>query len=210
MLKRTYNNSLYKKYVDGQNTVSKYKRQHSLKYDYSTVFDNITFDSNIVDIGCRDGQFVKYLHTKGYRNSYGVDIGESGINNAIESYGKDWTQKYLKLQDIQQEFPFEFKCDFINLSHTLEHFVYPEKAMTNIISHLNPGKYIFIAIPSDLPDSGGDMNKLPKGSDYHWTFFRDESAIKQFLAQFGLDILSISRHREHVIGEWRVLCKKKL
>ena len=173
MIKRDYNDTLYKKYTDGQNLVSKYKQQHSLRYNYDDIYKKLDKNSSyIVDIGCRDGQYVKHLETLGFKNCYGVDIGVSGIKNAISKYGKTWVDKHIKLQDIQEKFPFDFNCDFINLSHTLEHFVYPEKAMNNIISHLNTNGYMWIVVPSDLPDSGGTISSLKKGSDYHWVFLQ--------------------------------------
>lgn len=212
MLRRDYDDSLYKKYVDGQNIVSKFKRQHSLRYDYSEIFSNISMDSHIVDIGCRDAQFVKHLQDLGYKNSYGVDVGKSGIDNAIKTYGKEWSDKHLCLKDIQNGFPFDFNCDFINISHTLEHFVYPEKAMNNMIDHLNDNGYMWIVVPSDLPDTGGKISTLPKGSNYHWIFFENKKGITDFIEGFkGLKVLSIEHHRpkKEKVGEWQVLCRKE-
>ena len=33
-------------------------------------------DSYILDIGCRRGKGVKYFLDKGYKNTYGIDIGD--------------------------------------------------------------------------------------------------------------------------------------
>lgn len=217
MIKREYNDSLYKKYKEGQNLVSKYKEQHSLRYDYNEIYKHLDKDNSfIVDVGCRDGGYVKHLQKLGYKNSYGIDIGVSGINKAKSDFGEDWVNKYLKLQDVQEKFPFDFSCDFVNLSHTLEHFVFPEKAMNNIVSHLKDDGFMWIVVPSDLPDCGGKLSTLEKGSDYHWIFFTDEKSIEDFLSTVGLTTLSIKHiyakgkdNKKSKIGEWQVLCQKK-
>ena len=215
MQRREYDESLYKGYVEGQNIVSKYtsKGQHSLRFDYSTIFSNIPSgkDATIVDVGCRDGKFVKHLHDLGYENSYGMDIGEAGKTACEKNYGQEWTDKHFRLGDVQSEFPYDLQCDFINLSHTLEHFYAPEKAMKNILEHLVEGGYLFIAVPTDLKDCGGSMDNLEKGSDYHWIFFENDEGVKEFLENLGLEIISIKHEKGKNIkvGEWQVICKKK-
>ena len=83
-----------------------------------------------------------------------------------------------------------------------------------MMDHLNEGGHMFIAVPSDLKDAGGKMQKLPPGSEYHWVFFKTQQALENFLEDAGLKILSIKhiypkiKGRQMVIGEWQVICQK--
>lgn len=212
-MKYRNNTDNYNVYVEKQNFVSKYKGQHSLRFDYNIVFNNLSSSVNTLDIGCRDARFVKYLQTK-YPQSYGMDIGIGGYDISKQLHGKEWTEKYIKLGDVQKYIPFEQTFDFINFSHTLEHCYDPDTAMNNVLQKLNQHGYLFIAIPSDLPDSGGDIKKLDKGSDYHMVFWESDDDVKKYFNKFNLEILSMIKNyiygnEKKKIGEWQILMKKK-
>jgi SAM-dependent methyltransferase len=205
-------NDNYDTYVSKQNFVSKYKGQHSLRFDYESVFSELNTDSYLLDVGCRDARFVKHLQ-KRFKNSYGMDIGEGGYNLSVNLHTKEWTQKYIKLEDVQKNIPFDHTFDFINFSHTLEHCYKPDTAMENVLNKLKDGGYLFIAIPSDLPDSGGLLNKLEKGSDYHMVFWESDEDVRKYFAKFNLELLSIKHNYKYgnqtkKIGEWQVFLKK--
>lgn len=213
MKKREFEKSKYDEYVKGQNHVSSLKRnEHSLRFDYSSIVNNIPQGVNVLDVGCRSGQFVKKMQNLGF-NAFGVDIGKGAEQNCINRHGKEWTQKYFKISDVQKNIPYDMKFHFINVSHTLEHFYDTDAAMKNIMDKLVDKGYVFIVVPSDLLDAGNDMKRLDKGSNYHWVFWESEEDVKNYLNKFGLNILSTKHNYNYngkrgKVGEWQFVCRK--
>lgn len=209
---RKYNNC-YDKYKEGQVVVSNVKScgNHSFRFNYKEILDKISVDSYIVDVGCRDGKFVKHIQDLGYKNTHGLDIGRE---SCLREHSKEWCDKYIQTADIQLKYPFEFKCDFINLSHTLEHFVEPDPAMVNLTSNLTDNGYMLIVVPSEIKDYPN--KRIEDHNKYHWIFFEDEDDIVDYLSQFGLNVLSIKHQYEKLkngqnrdIGEWVIIAQKK-
>ena len=201
--------SKYDDYVNGQNFVAKYPGQHSLEYDFSIILEKLNKDSYILDIGCRGGETVKKLQDLGYKNSYGTDIGGEAEKKCIQNFGKDWTDKYFKIGDIQSGIGFPHKFDFIIFSHTLEHCKKPVKAMRNIFHSLNKDGCLFIAIPTDWEDaqsqghSKEEMMFKDPTTFFHWIFWESLEDITDFCESCGFDILKTKNNQtdghEHLL-----------
>ena len=65
----------------------------------------LTKDSYILDIGCRRGKGVKYFIDKGYKNTYGIDIGDE----MVKIYGND----NFKSVDMHESLGFNFKLPIV-------------------------------------------------------------------------------------------------
>ena len=96
-------------------------------------------DSYILDIGCRRGKGVKYFLDKGYKNTYGIDIGDE----MIKIHGED----NFKAVDMHESLGFSFKWDFISIIHTLEHAYDIPKVLKLIYDNLNDNGILYIVIP---------------------------------------------------------------
>ena len=99
----------------------------------------LTKDSYILDIGCRRGKGVKYFIDKGYKNTYGIDIGDE----MIKIYGSD----NFKAVDMHESLGFNFKWDFVSIIHTLEHAYDIPKVLKLIYNSLNDDGILYIVIP---------------------------------------------------------------
>ena len=202
-------NSEYDDYVNGQNFVAKYPGQHSLEYDFKIILDKLDKDSYILDIGCRGGETVKKLQDLGYKNSFGTDIGDEAEKKCLENFGREWTDKYFKIGDIQNGIGFPHKFDFIIFSHTLEHCKKPVVAMRNIFHSLNEDGFLFIAIPSDWEDaqlqghSPEDMMFKDPTTFFHWIFWESLEDITDFCESCGFEPIQTKddkeKHHEHLL-----------
>ena len=208
-MKYRINQENYNDYVEAQNKVAKYNGQHSMKYDYEKMLDGLDSKSNLLDIGCRGGEIVKHWQEMGFAGSFGMDIGSSAIVKCNKKYGAEWTKAHIALGDAQTENLFKLKYDFINLSHTLEHFQDPDQAMKNITSMMNSGAKIFVVIPSDYYDYGDRVLTDPKCCPYHNIFWESEDDIKTFLEKFNLTVHSVSHNYDKgsKVGEWRLFAQ---
>ena len=99
----------------------------------------LTKDSYILDIGCRRGKGVKYFIDKGYKNTYGIDIGDE----MVKIYGND----NFKSVDMHESLGFNFKWDFVSIIHTLEHAYDIPKVLKLIYDSLNDNGVLYIVIP---------------------------------------------------------------
>lgn len=124
------------------------------KYAGGQVFSLETFltplakkDDMILDAGCGDGTGLKFLHEKGYKNLYGIDINPNKYFLAKNHIGDDRVID----SDITNT-PFEDgKFDFVWCSHVLEHSYDPIKSLTELCRICKKNGYVLIVIPYPTP-----------------------------------------------------------
>lgn len=199
----------YTNYKDEQNIVADYNGDQTKKINYiKNYFKEDT--KNILDIGCRDGKFIK-MYNKKYK-VYGIDIGDNARIRAEKTFGKKFASDFITIIDVQDESfkkIYDFKFNFINFSHVIEHLIYPKKAIDNIKFYMTNKTEMLIIIPADLPRFK-TIKKCIEGQPYHEIFWENKRDIINFLDDCGLDIIKID---EILIGstngEWRCLVKKK-
>lgn len=194
----------YKKYVEEQNIVANCELDQTARINYDKYLNqNI---KNILDIGCRNGKFIN-RYNKLY-NVYGIDIGENSYKRAVNVYGKEFADKHIIIQDIQDENileHFNIKFDFINFSHVIEHLLNPSNALNNIKKLMNINSKMLIIIPADIPRFK-NINAAIKGQPYHEIFWEDKQDIISFIESNDLFIIEIEEFNIGKIdGEWRVL-----
>jgi SAM-dependent methyltransferase len=107
------------------------------------VFDSISRDALIVDVGCGRGRNLEVLRRLGFLNLIGVDVNPSLIEIVK---GKGYTGL------TSEEFASKFKnasADAILLSHIVEHFEY--RSLLNFLAlyleRLKPGGSMVVATP---------------------------------------------------------------
>ncbi len=104
-------------------------------------------EAYILDAGCGDGRFLKYLQDKGGKNLYGIDYSERAIifaNLLLQDIS-------LKEADLRETLPFEENYfDFIFLVETLEHIAFEEVSIVlkNLQLILKPNGVLIITVPS--------------------------------------------------------------
>jgi len=107
--------------------------------------------SNVLDVGCGMGFFVKYLRYLNV-NVYGIDISKYAI-----SFADDSVRKYLTVLDMETTqlplAPGNNKWDVITIFDVLEHLQKPNDVIANISAILKPGGVVFVYTPTTFVNS---------------------------------------------------------
>jgi len=130
----------------------------------------------VVDIGCRNGKLLDKLEEEGYE-AYGIEITDLALH--AQSKGRKVTQA-----DIHLGVPFAdkfFKSAII--THALEHFHNPEKAL-NEVKRILDG-HILIIFP------GQSISEQWKDNYGHFSFFKDNDDVCELLKKVGFEIVQI-------------------
>ena len=118
-----------------------------------------------LDIGCKAGTLVVDLHERGVA-AWGIDIGEG--------CKKHWGgNKQLICADfIEYDFGL-LKFDLIVMSHVLEHFYDPVKAMRKVYESLDISGLVYCTFP------------INDGYGAHYFTFESESEIVPWFSDLG-------------------------
>lgn len=172
-------------YIKIQDKVGAIGYNHSLCYDYSHILEQLPEGARVLDIGCRNGDFVRKMWKKGY-DAHGMDISKNALAQCEKYYGKEWMEAHLKLGDIQNgPIPYERPFDFVNFTHTLEHCYNPEQAMPNVINLLKPGGWLYLVVPADL-ECRGSMDALTESEHAHHAFWPSLGEFINFVSKYAM------------------------
>ena len=98
------------------------------------------YSGSVLEIGCADGGNVAAFNEAGY-NASGIDLSHVYVNYGIEKglnlYCSD-AKSFAQRGDT---------FDLVVLNHVLEHFTHLKNELEIINSLLNPGGFLFIAVP---------------------------------------------------------------
>lgn len=132
----------------------------------------------ILDVGCRNGKLLDVLEEKGYE-AHGVELTD------IADFAMTKGRKVLKL-DFQEGTPYEDKkFKTIIMSHVLEHFYEPDKALQEAKRILSG--YIIIHTPMT-----GDKDLLRNYAEY--IAFENPDDICNLLVNNGFEIVKIGEN----------------
>jgi 2-polyprenyl-3-methyl-5-hydroxy-6-metoxy-1,4-benzoquinol methylase len=108
-------------------------------------------DSNldVVDFGCGPGYFLKYVIVGRPTNSY---YGYEYSNEAIAIATQECPEAKIYQHDIRHKLQNTNKYDIAICSQTLEHVLYPEKALNNILNSIKSGGRIILTVPDGRVD----------------------------------------------------------
>ncbi len=111
--------------------------------------DDRFLKNEIIDVGCGSGEIDVILAMKGY-NLTAIDISPIAIKMAQE-YINNYPELKQKVNYISGDIEniiFGKKFSTAIISHTLEHVISPEKMMEKVLTILEPGSYILVAVPN--------------------------------------------------------------
>jgi SAM-dependent methyltransferase len=153
----------------------------SLRWKHELI---IRYKSNgsILDYGCGTGEFLQHMQTKQW-NISGVEPSEAARNKAQAIVN---TKIYSELKSTTDKF------DVITLWHVLEHVHDLNEKVDELISHLNEGGIIFIAVPNHESQDAKKYGVHWAGYDvprHLWHF--SPNNMKQLFAKHGLRLLKI-------------------
>lgn len=116
----------------------------STNYEVGKIINETspTQESKILDIGCKTGNIVGLLESKGYKNTTGIDVSESMIENAKDKYPKGKFQ----LGDPQKAMLFDRGSftHILMLNLSFYHFKNQRGVLQNCYEWLIPGGYMII------------------------------------------------------------------
>ena len=103
---------------------------------------------SLADVGCGTGHLLKYINNKMTPSlNAGYDFSVAALTVAKSVFPN---AKY-QIQDLYNLLPQSY--DVILCTEVLEHLLYPEDVITNLINRLNPSGILFLTVPNGRLDS---------------------------------------------------------
>lgn len=110
---------------------------------YQIIADKIPDGSSVLDIGCGNGAFLRYLYSKKPNcRSVGADISATAINHLVE---QGFEGKTIR-QDLPLDEQFDQKFDYVVMMEVIEH-VYDAESFTKQAARLTRTK-LYITLPN--------------------------------------------------------------
>ena len=112
-----------------------------MKKEFNIIANLVEKNSKVLDVGCGDGELMKYITENITKDIRGLEISKSNVQKCVE---KGLTVIEGDAEKDLKQFPLS-SFDFVILSQTLQAFLYPE----NVISELlRIGKKAIVTIPN--------------------------------------------------------------
>ena len=112
-----------------------------MKKEYKIISELIENKSRTLDVGCGDGELIKYLFENKTKDIRGLEISKESVQNCL-SKGLPVIEGNAE-SDLKQ-FP-DHSFDYVILSQTLQAFLSPEKVISEL---LRVGKRAIVTIPN--------------------------------------------------------------
>ena len=112
-----------------------------MKKEFFTIAKLLKENSKVLDVGCGDGELMKYITENITENVRGLEISKANIQKCI---AKGLTVIEGDAEKDLKQFPSS-SYDFVILSQTLQAFLDPEKVMNEL---LRVGKKSIVSIPN--------------------------------------------------------------
>ena len=112
-----------------------------MKQEFKVISELIDKNSKVLDVGCGNGDLIKYLQEKTTANVRGLEISKSSVQNCLS---KGLTVIEGNAENDLYQFPKQ-SFDFVILSQTLQAFLNPEEVLKQL---MRVGKKVIITIPN--------------------------------------------------------------
>ncbi len=148
--------------------------------------------SPLLDIGIREGAFLKVLRDEGFTNLFGVDIFEDGVQQAIK---EGFDCQVADAMDLQ----IKMKFNIVTISHVIEHCPDINKVVNNIYELLNPKGILYVEVPKQK------KQKIPT-KDGHYFCFSTLKELHSFFPEDEWELLELTKNKEG--GRLKILIRK--
>jgi ubiquinone/menaquinone biosynthesis C-methylase UbiE len=142
--------------------------------------ENIDLNNKkIADFGCGIGNLIFHINNSySPAENFGFDFSETILKLALERFPNAVFKQHDLYNELNQTF------DFVFCTEVIEHLLYPEKALKNILNTIkNSGGGAFITVPDGRKDTfAGHINFWSPES---WDVFIKNQAIKADKIQTG-------------------------
>ena len=112
-----------------------------MKKEFKIISDLILKDSRVLDVGCGDGELMRFIYKNITRDVRGIEISKINVQKCIS---KGLTVIEGNAEKDLFQFP-NSSFDFVILSQTLQAFLNPEKVLDEL---LRVGKKGIVTIPN--------------------------------------------------------------
>ena len=112
-----------------------------MKKEFKVISDLIEETSRVLDVGCGNGELMKYLFENKNVNIRGLEISKKSVQNCLS---KGLTVIEGNAENDLMQFP-ENSFDYVVLSQTLQAFINTEKVVNEL---LRVGKKAIVTIPN--------------------------------------------------------------
>ena len=112
-----------------------------MKEEFKIIANSIQSDKSILDVGCGDGELMKFIYENISKKIRGLEISKDNVQKCIQ---KGLTVIEGNAEIDLQQFPSN-SFDYVILSQTLQAFLNPEKVINDL---LRIGKTSIVTIPN--------------------------------------------------------------
>ena len=112
-----------------------------MKEEFKIIADSIEREKSILDVGCGDGELMKFIYENISKKIRGLEISKVNVQKCIQ---KGLTVIEGNAEMDLQQFPSN-SFDYVILSQTLQAFLNPEKVISDL---LRIGKTSIVTIPN--------------------------------------------------------------
>ena len=112
-----------------------------MKQEFKTISKLIEKKSKILDVGCGNGELMKYIYDNISKNIRGLELSKNNVQTCI---AKGLTVIEGNAEKDLKQFPDE-SFDYVILSQTLQAFLNPEIVLNEL---LRIGKKAIVTIPN--------------------------------------------------------------
>ena len=112
-----------------------------MKKEFNKIAKLISKDSKVLDVGCGDGELMKYIYENITNDIRGLELSKHNVQKCIE---KGLTVIEGDAEKDLKQFP-ESSFDYVVLSQTLQAFLDPENVINEL---LRIGKKAIVTIPN--------------------------------------------------------------
>ena len=112
-----------------------------MKQEFKIISQLIEEKSQVLDVGCGDGELIEYLLKNKTKNIRGLEISKENVQNCLS---KGLTVIEGDAENDLKQFP-DLSFDYVILSQTLQAFLNPEIIIKEL---LRVGKRAIVTIPN--------------------------------------------------------------
>ncbi|MFC2059503.1 class I SAM-dependent methyltransferase [Chloroflexota bacterium] len=155
-------------------------------------------ETKIIEIGCGQGENLIVFKKNGFDNLTGLEPSPECCQRMQNFYDINCVNKALASYVLESNASEKFDC--VMLSHVLDHFIEPEKAIGMISSIMEPEGIMYIR----LKNFYGFSNPF---SHFYWnhTFYFSQASLQMLLNNCGFEV---DRYFESSVTEFVLTAKK--